>query len=337
MSKKGPPTLLDVARRAGVHKNTVSVALNSRRAATVISDETRRRIMAAVAELDYQPNAVARSLRRRQTNSIGFYRYVEHGPLFAQDPFNAAVITGLTTACHRLRRDLLIHSSFWRSQVADVYSELTNGKVDGLVVLAMHNDALSERLAASHVPTVAIVDAVPGLSSVTVDDAEGSRLLAAHLAEKGHRRVLYRGEPHGFTSTQRRLRAFLDAAAEYGMEVTVVHPSNLEFDLEKHEADLLTRSGKSRATAVACWTDASAFGVLSYCRKRGIRVPDDLAVVGFDGVPTTLELAYRLTTVQAPWKQVAETAVQLVVDKLEGKEVPPEVTLPVSLVVGDTT
>jgi DNA-binding LacI/PurR family transcriptional regulator len=335
--KRTAPTLLDVAKRAGVHKNTVSVALNSRRATTVISDETRQRIMAAVSELGYQPNAVARSLRHRRTNSIGFYRYSELGPLYAHDPFNAAVVTGLTSGCHSQGQDLLIHVSFPRDRVEDVYLALTNGKVDGLVLLPLANDPLTERLAAAHLPVVAIADAVPGMPSVTVDDAGGSRLIAEYLAERGHRRILYRNEDSVFTSTQRRLRGFLDAAADLGLEVTLGNLVGRRPDIQPDEAALLRHDNPVRPTAIVCWNDYVARDTITYCQGAGLRVPEDIAVVGFDGIYTPSEMPPRLTTIRAPWTEVAETAVRLVVDLVEGREVQPETVLPVTLVIGDTT
>jgi DNA-binding LacI/PurR family transcriptional regulator len=330
-----PISLRDVAAKAGVSVNTVSCVLNDKKGAG-ISLATQERVRHAARELGYHPNAIARSLRRRSTNCIGYYRHAEHGPLFFLDPFNAAVMTGLCAECDRQGKDLLIHGSLPRD-LEQVYLELTNGKVDGLVMLTLRDDPFAARLAASHLPVVAIANATSMMPSVTVDDDAGGRLLATHLAELGHRRVLYRSEPYGFTSAERRLKGFLAAAAEHGMDVTLSVPSRIMPELEEREIAMLTDRGPRRHTAIACWSDRLAFKVLAYCHKAGIRVPDDLAVVGFDGIETTFEMAYRLTTVRAPYDLVAETAVALLVEMINGKALPAETVLPVSLVAGDTT
>jgi DNA-binding LacI/PurR family transcriptional regulator len=337
MQKTIGTTLSDVARRAGVSKNAVSVVINGSRVGTRVSEATRRRIEAAAIELDYRPNAVAQSLRTRRTNTIGFYRYSGQTPFYGHDPFNAAVITGLSLGCHHLRRSLLIHVAFPQQKVEDIHQELTNGKVDGLVLVPEEANPLNDMLAAGSLPVVTIADAVAGIPCVTVDNAEGSRLIAAHLAEKGHRRILYRNEGGMNTSTQRRLGAFLSAAADRGMHVTLGNPEGRSPDLQENEIALLRAKGMSRPTAVVCWNDHVARPVLAFCRQEGLRVPGDIAVVGFDGIKFECEQAYRLTTVHAPWSEVAETAMDLLIDRIEGKEIPAETVLPVSLTVGETT
>jgi DNA-binding LacI/PurR family transcriptional regulator len=335
------PTLTDVAERAGVNRVTVSVVLNSTsRAGTRVSESTRQRILKAAADLCYQPNAIARSLRRRRTNTIGFYS--GYPQIYAANPFKGQIISGLQIGCDQLRQDLLLHGKYPGRSAEDIYAELANGRIDGLVLFTPPDDALIERLVGSHLPVVAIVDAVPILPSVVADDAVGGCLQAEHLAARGHRRVIYQTAHLSLISTCRRYAAFCEAAAARGMSVLESRSTNVQSDLtDEARAALLGASAERRATAIVAWQDGVAVWALSQCIALGLRVPEQVAVVGFDGIgiPSHLQVGptHTLTTIRAPWTQVAQVAVSLLVSEIEGKEVPKETVLPVELFVGDTT
>ena len=140
----GNPTLRDVAKLAGVSPFTVSTVLNGARSSTRVSDATRERIHAAAKELGYRPNALARSLQSRRTNIIGLY--FGYGSLEPHDPFHAEVLTGLQRGCEAFRKDLMIHYSFHKHSVDEVFSELAGGKIDGLVLLTSSKDPLVARV-----------------------------------------------------------------------------------------------------------------------------------------------------------------------------------------------
>lgn len=327
-------TLSDVAAKAGVSKVTVSAVLNGSRSNTRVSDATRQRILVAAAELRYRPNAIARSLRRRKTNIIGFYS--GHGVVNAQNPFLTSVIGGLQTACDDHRKDLLLHGLFRGRSVDDIYDELLNGTIDGLVLIAFPDNPLVDRLAHAPLPAVMIADSVPTIPAVVVDDAGGSRMLAEHLAEKGHRRILYRMAPDARQSALRRYEAFRAAAASLGM--TLVHVSHAPHPgrLTQEEKAILTGPSGVRPTAMACWMDGFVGHALPDIAALGLRVPEDLAIVGFNGNHATPNPDLP-TTILAPWVQVAETAVSVLVARMEGKEVPAETVLPVTFAPGATT
>jgi DNA-binding LacI/PurR family transcriptional regulator len=332
--RKRAPTMADVARLAGVHRVTASVVLNNAEASTQVSEATRQRILDAAQELGYQPSALALALRRQRTDIIGFYR----GAVYLHDPWVADVLMGLQRGCEICRKDLLLYGEYEQRSADEVYASLVNGKVDGLITVPLQDDAaVIRKVARSYLPVVAIADSMPHLVSVVVDDVEGSRLLAEHLARKGHRRILYRKDPYYHTSTVRRLAAFREAAAGFGMEMAEFLPGDWDSNLSAQEEACLLASPDERPTAAVCWADMCAYGLLDNCERLGIRVPDDLAVVGFDGVVPRIKPAYNLTTIRAPWLQVAEKAVEVLVALLEEKDVPQETVFPVELIVGDTT
>ena len=335
-------TLRDVAREAGVSTVAVSSVLNGSRSNTRVSTGTRQRILEAADTLGYRPNAVARSLRRRSTDIIGFYS--GYGYVNARDLFTSEIIGGIQEGCDAHHKDLLVHGTFHAHTVEDVYAEMVNGTLDGLVMLTCPGDPLVERLAASGMPAVVVTDPVPALPSVSVDDADGSRQIARLLAAQGHRHILYRASPEARVSAQRRLSAFCIAAEEHGMNVSVTYPpfpntrnpARTSGQLTDEEETLLTRPARSRPTAAIGWSDTLAYPLLAECARLGLRIPEDLAVVGFDGIPPPIPPARWLTTVSAPWSTVARMAVGLLVRRISGEEVPAETVLPVELVHGDT-
>jgi DNA-binding LacI/PurR family transcriptional regulator len=181
---------------------------------------------------------------------------------------------------------------------------------------------------------VVVVDALPVLPCVVVDDAEGGRLQAEYLACRGHRRVVYKAAGIALTSVDRRQAAFLEAARRLGMAVTVSRDHTTALGAEDY--GLLTAASPQRCTAIVCWDDATAYNVVRDLSDCGARIPDDAAVVGFNGIPSRFPLRWNLTTVRASWRRVARTAIDVLLARMAGEEAPAETVLPVELVVGDT-
>src|SRR5436305_958040 len=218
MGKQRAATMSEVAQRAGVSKMTVSAVLAGGSRHVRVSEPTRQRVLDAARQMSYRPNAVARSLRRQRTHTLGLYS--GFGYLNAANPFLADVIGGLQAACDAHGRDLLLHGIFAGRTVSSIHAELTDGRIDGLIVLSPPGDPLLELLARSQRPAVAIVDAVPALPSVVVDDPAGGRLLVEYLAGRGHRRLAFANSARALTSVVRRRAGVLEAAAERGLEVS---------------------------------------------------------------------------------------------------------------------
>ncbi len=335
MQKKGAPTIHDVARKAGVNRVTASVVLNNARANTRVSEATRQRILTVAAELRYQPNAVAQSLRRRRTNIIGFYSGSNYTDL--RNPFVSQLVSGIQKGCEQFEKDLLVQRQYPGRSAEAIYAELANGKVDGLVLYVAPEDPLLDYFVDSHLPVIVVADSNPRLPSVVVDDADGGRIQALHLAERGHRHLFYQCGA-SLTSVRRRLTAFCETAAERGMRVTLGEPTG-QHDVALNAASraLIASKAGDRPTAAVGWEDLCAHRMLRECEAMGLRVPQDLAIVGFDGIEPLIEPIRRITSIRAPWREVARTAVSLLVSQLEGNDVPMETVLPVELVVGNTT
>ncbi|MDQ2800031.1 MAG: LacI family transcriptional regulator, partial [Armatimonadota bacterium] len=292
-----PATMADIARRAGVSKVTVSAVLSASAGNhTRVAAATRQRILDAAQELNYAPNGIARMFRRRSTDIVGLY--LGDWLLNTHDLFLAEIVSGLQIGCHENRKDLLIHGTFRGRSVDDIYLELISQKIDGLILFTQPDDPLAARLAASALPVVAITDAVPVLPSVVADDRAGSRLIAEYLAARGHRRVLYRRGRSFQTSASRRYEAFQEAAGQFGMTVAqdFQRLENFAFVLSTQEQALLAQEPSRRPTAIVCSNDLLAYAAVEYCLDRNLRVPEDVAVAGFDGIMPQVRPAARLTT-----------------------------------------
>jgi LacI family transcriptional regulator len=326
------PTLQDVAERAGVSKMSASLVLNGSRSNTRVSEATRQRIRRAAEDIGYHPNAVARSLSRRQTNVIAVCLDGFRTP---RGLFFSELLAGMHEGCHDHGKDLLFHGTFRDRSTDDAYAGLVDGRIDGLILFARATDPLAERLAQTiRLPVVAVVDAIPGVPSVVADDATGGALMAERLHAGGHRFVAFVQREEPPESVVRRHAAFRAEATRRGMTVREIRLSGWMRETPETLATEIMKpqTGDGRPTAVAFWADPSAEIFLRQCARLGVRVPRDLAVIGYDGTPES----HDLTTVVAPWAEVARTAVGLLVARINGEEVPPETVLPVVLREGVT-
>jgi len=321
-------TMKDIAAQVGVSKMTVSAVLSGTSTNVGVSEITRTRILTTAEQMQYRPNAIARSLRSRRTNILGFYSGYHY--MDPRNAFVAEIIGGLQEGCTRYRKDLLLHTVFRQDSVEDIYSELVDGRIDGLIMTAPPEDPLVARLADSHIPVVVVADAVPLLPSVTVDDTQAAHLTLDYLLQRGHTRMLYQSVDRHLFSAERRRAAYFRVAAAKGIVLQEWYDTDAESSLQSW----ITSPPDSRPTAILCWNDVAAYDLLRRCHRHSVNVPEDLAITGFDGDPNPLAFQFQLTTVRAPWAEVALTAVQLLAEQIEGKEIPPETILPVEFTAG---
>jgi len=309
---------------------TVSLCLREDKGEGRISGETRERVLNAVRELGYRPNINAKRLRSGRSNVIALY--AGHGYLNVRSPYFAEIVSGLQEGCEIARKDLLLHSAFHTAPSNDLLPELLNGRVDGLIVDMYPNDPLRPRLVEADLFAVAISNELEGLPSVVVDDASGGRMIAKHLFEAGHRKIAYVvGDVEPLSGLNRRL-AFLEAAADLGIQATVT-----PVDTEEDWGVAVNEAIDAGVTAMACWNDTYAREALVHLVRMGIDVPGKVAVTGFDGCPVPVIERFALTTIAAPWYEVAKSAVMTLSARLAGEAVPPKVVYPVRFIRGETS
>jgi LacI family transcriptional regulator len=214
---------------------------------------------------------------------------------------------------------------------------LSSRSLDGLVVHASERDPILPLLGELRMPAVAVVDVVPRLPSVVVDDYAGGTFLAQHLAMLGHRHVLVKSCGGSAASAVARVDAFVSAAEKLGMRCTD-SPSPMDGAHQFIDDDVRTvTEGPDRATAVMGWNDFIAATCCEKLDSLGVHIPETVAVVGFDGFSTPLSSRYRLTSIRANWANVGREAARTLALLIQGEEVPARKTLPIDFLRGNTT
>lgn len=314
----------------------VSAVINGRKSTVGVSEATKQRILEALQELQYQPHAMARSLKQYRTDNVAFYGF---GHINTQNPYIRDVFLGLHEGLRLKECDMLLFNEIQLKSPRDILDRLLSNKIDGAVVLtSANNQEIYGELAKSGKPILLIADPSDHLPSVAADDVNGSKKLAELLLSKGHKRILYRRAFEYHSSDERRFHAFKSVIEAAGGTIIESKANDLMDTLtESDEQYLLDRSSKDSITAVAAWTDNAAVRALKFCHVNGISVPEDIAICGFDGLPLS-ELPQNriLTTVQAYWFHIARTAAELIIDLIDEKPIPHETIIPGDIVLGNT-
>ncbi len=320
-------TLADVARRAGVSKVTVSNILNNRPTAVPISEATRQRVLAAVQELGYYPNAVARALVRKRTDTIAV---VLQFPAIFQgwSGFTNELMHGVSDKAIELGYDILMHTRAQPSAEAEAQA-LMDGRVDGALLLRDYDDPLSELLTERGFPHVLFFTRSPRGDTywVDCDNEAGARLAVEHLIRLGHRRIAHLAGSPRACSARDRLHGYRQTMAEHGLTIRdewIIPAHHGGADLTPLKTVLLR---SNRPTALFAWSDEVAVRALSLCNELGLKVPDDLAIVGYDSTPICEHTNPPLTSVRQPIYQMAVDALEMLVKLIRGERVEPRTRL----------
>jgi LacI family transcriptional regulator len=313
---KSPITLKSVAQRVGLSPGTVSAVLNNSPSASHIPKATRDRIVAAARELKYQPNFLARSLRKQRTYTLG---------IIANDlgdvAYSPMVIAGIEKFARQKNYFFLTGVHHHQPELLERYSTmLLQRGVEGLITVDL-NLQYSPSL-----PTVAVSGHghQPGVTNVVLDHQCAVGLALQHLACLGHRDVAFmRGHPTSADSAT-RWQAVCDVAPSLGIEVRpelTVQLESEEFSPEigyRFAIKLLEQ--QQRFTALFAYNDLSAIGAIRAFQEAGLRVPQDVSVVGFDDIPGAAYHFPSLTTVRQPLGRMGEIAAEIVISRIEGNE-----------------
>jgi DNA-binding LacI/PurR family transcriptional regulator len=331
------PTLEDLATAAGVSRSTASRAING---GSRVSPEAQAAVDAVVISLGYTPNRAARSLVTRRTSSIALV-INEPDARVMMDPFFAAVITGVTEALRETEMQLVLLMSRAGDDSARTIRYLRGGHVDGAIVVSHHRaDDWVETLGATGLPTVFIGrpwDTASGIPYVDLDNFEGGRLAARHLAGIGRTRLGTVAGPTDMTAAVDRLEGWLQGLREAGLQPgPVIHGDFTTAGGAEATEHLLSTAPEVDGIFAA--SDLMALGVVDTLRSAGRGVPGDVAVVGFDNHGLSAGNGLDLTTVTQPMVDMAVTAGQLLVRRIEDPETSTEpVIYPAELVVRAST
>lgn len=312
------PTIRDVARHANVSSTTVSHVINGTR---FVEPETEQRVRLAIETLRYRPNLLARSLRRRATHTIGLVVPDNSNPFFA-DVARAIEDAGFAEGYSVI----LCNSDLSEVKQAAYIDVLLAKQVDGLILISSGNrpDPV-QRILDCKVPVVVVDRELAGLGvdQVLVDNEHGGSLAGEYLSRLGHRRIGCIAGPSDVTPSAGRVEGFRRALASAGVTLAseAIVRGDGRYDGGKEAmATLLHRD--LGLTAVFAFNDLMAIGAVSTLRRAGLRVPDDVSVIGFDDILQAGAMVPAITTVAQPVAELGQVSARLLLDHLSGRSAP---------------
>lgn len=324
-------TLKDVARRAGVSRSAVSRTFTD---GASVSEKMRRKVEKAARDLGYTPNALASSLTTGRTRLIGLVSNNFHNPIFLQvfDLFTR----GLQD---RGLRPLLVNLSD-ETNPAQSVKMLRQYSVDGVVVASSTlTPAFSQAFKDAGIPVVHSFgrhSSTPQVHVVGIDNVECGRMAAQELIARGYRRVAFLGGPKAATSTQDRLAGFLEKI-DSAERVQCDHSFAEQYSFEAGRKEMLRLLESSHAQAYFCGDDVLSIGALSAIREHGLKVPEDIGVIGLNDMEMAGWQSIGLTTIRQPIQQIISSSIELIVAMLDDPDRYPEARLfPSEIIERDT-
>jgi len=320
-------TLRDVAEAASVHTSTASRAINERTRPQVNAD-TVTRVLAAAARLGYQPNALARGLKVRRTMTIGMLIPDLTNPLFPP------IVRGIEDRCTESGYTVLLaNTDNDDAKERSILEVMARRRVDGLIIATAHREyPLLQQVLQSDYPVVLVNRTAdePHLPSVSGDDHAGIGLAVRHLIELGHTRIAHLAGAADVSTGLGRHQSFVSWMGSEGLTVDPELIVNCTWFTQQAGAEafatLLDRGGAP--TAVVAANDLLALGCYDVAAERGIRIPQDVSVVGYNDIPFTDRFAPPLTSIRIPHYQIGVQAAELMLEAIDG---PPPVNVAVRL------
>ncbi|WP_019914817.1 LacI family DNA-binding transcriptional regulator [Paenibacillus sp. HW567] len=324
------PTIKDVALKAGVSATTVSRVLNNR---GYLSEELKKKVYSAMDELNYRPNELARSLSRSRSNIIGLI--IPHVSL----PFFSELTSHIEEHAYRNGYKLLLcNSQQDKHKELEYIDMLRSSRVDGIIMGSHTLEVESYRQMS--LPLVTFDRQIsPEIPYVCSDNYAGGRLATTLLIEKGCRKLAHIGGHPGLNIlSHRRYEAFADTAREHGVWHTSLHTDHNSFDAGAYER-LLRQLFREHpeVDGIFAGSDIIAAYALKACRENGRRVPQDVRIVGYDGIAVRSLFHPSISTIRQPMEEMGRLAVDLIIKQVEGGTVSTVNILPVELEEGSTT
>ena len=305
-----PAVMIDVARLAGVSHQTVSRVLNGHPS---VRDETRERVLTAVRQLNYRPNALARGLAGRRSRVLGVVSFdtILYGP--------AATLLGVERAARAAHYGVSIVTleQLDHEGVGDALSALAEQSVAGVVIIApFTNAAAALRSLPIGIPAVVVEAGTSGaLPAISVDQIAGAQLAVRHLLDLGHETVWHVRGPQNWLEARDRETAWRSTLEAAGASVPPVFDG--DWSARSGYQAGLRLAGDPRVTAVFCANDQQALGLLRAFHERDVRVPADVSVVGFDDIPEAEFMSPPLTTIRQDFDEVGRRCLAMLLDLLD--------------------
>ncbi len=332
-------TQQEVAKKAGVSFITVSRVINGK---GYVKQETREKVLQAIKELNYYPNQIGRALHIKSVNTIGVITPAPANTgIHATDYYNL-LMAGIEKSTITHNFDLLLSTYRNEDPFADYLRLYFQRKVDGLILITPDlNNPQIKKIQGQNIPCVVIGDRPinNSISYVDSDNYGGMYLVAEYLIGKGHRRIAFVKGDKTSRNARERLKGFQDALKKNGLEA---------IDGRIFEGDFTPESGRNALTrlldsgqlptALICANDLMALGALTEAKNARIKIPEDLALIGFDGIAITAFTDPSLSTVNQPLFEMGFTGAEMLFNKIKEPERPPESKIfPVKLIERKST
>jgi DNA-binding LacI/PurR family transcriptional regulator len=315
--EKAPPTLAEVARVAAVSTATVSRVVNG---SPKVRPDTRKTVEKAIARLGYVPNRAARTLVTRRTDTIALVVSESERRVFT-DPFFPTIVQGISTAIADTQLQLLLLLARGEREHEKVERYLRQGHVDGVILMSLHGeDPLPRALTEAGIPTVLSGRPLPGeqLPYVDADNRGGARAATSYLLSSGRARVATITGPLDMTVGVDRFDGYSDALRESGQRVRKKLVAHGDFSREAGARAMKALLGRQPdLDGVFVANDPMAIGALDTLEELGRRVPEDVAIVGFDDIEAAASTTPPLTTVRQPLEEMTKALAELLLRRME--------------------
>jgi LacI family transcriptional regulator len=325
-------TIVAIAEQAGVSTATVSRALNNMPG---VGEETRRRILALAAELNYYPNVIARSLQGKRTNTVAYVADVSNRP--AADLLFKDFITILADRCARYGMDLLIHpATTIDADHLAVARILRSGRADGIILAdTRQHDPRLIYLIEQRLPFIAFgrSEIASDYAYVDIDGEWGIFTATSHLVARGHRRVAYLSLPFDYSYAIHRHAGYLRALQESGLVYDPALLTVVSNETETREAMTYLLDLPSPPTALVAASDLLAIYAMSVAAQRGLHAGRDYAITGFDDLPLAAHTSTPLTTMRQPFDLVCDELIALLYRVMHNEPGPHQILLRPELIV----
>lgn len=341
MNKQGKPkkkkngvTIVEVARTSGVSYSTVSRVLSGYE---FVKEATRNRVMEAVEQLGYVANLQARSLAGGRSRIIGMLvPNLDNG-------YVGTIMRGIDQELERAKYDLILYTSHRHPGNESVYVRaITNGMTEGLLLIApLVPTSYVNDLRARNFPYVLIdqADRTEDSSVVEATNWQGAYDATRYLSQLGHTQIAFIAGALAISSAVDRLHGYKAAMADCGIPIREEWIIEGDFQQQTgyETAKRLLQSTDPRPTAILASNDLSAFGAMDAARECGLRIPDDISIIGFDDIPQSSVIYPKLTTIRQPLEQMGQVAARMLLAQIEDPgQTPQRVALPTQLVIRDS-
>ena len=336
MVKNSEPTIHDIARELDISASTVSRALNDN---PRISQKTTKKIKAVADSLGYRPNTLASNLRNKKSNTIGIVV-----PLINRY-FFSAVISGAEDIAYKAGFNVVISQSNDIAQKEiDIVQSMFANRVDGLIIsIAMQTDTYDhlKLFRKKHIPLVFFDRVVPEIETdkIVVDDFAGGFRVTQHLIDQGYKRIGHLAGPQNLITYYNRKSGYVEALSKNGIQFdeNLINVNKLTSD-DGLTAVKQLMSLPIPPDAIFCGNDTTALSAMIYLRDKGIRIPEDIGIVGFSNEPFSKVVSPSISTIAQPGFEMGQKAAELLIRKIDNKErTYRTITLPTELIIRESS